>query len=160
MRIDAATVKRFWDRVPSRPEAGCWEWSGTTSGPGYGMLHTPEGARGAHRISPVINIGPIPAGFVVMHKCDNPSCVNPDHLKAGTQRENILDKWAKGRAVLPTNKARGSKQGLSKLHEHDIPVIRDRISKGEPDCRIAKDYGVDHGAIRNIRKGISWKHVT
>lgn len=82
------------------PETGCWLWVGRTTKDGYGLLA--GGRRGkslrAHRAMYQATRGPIPAGLFVCHKCDTPSCVNPDHLFLGTPKDNVIDMFRKGRA--------------------------------------------------------------
>ena len=83
-------------------DGGCWIWKGAKNNLGYGQFHI-TGFRPmfmAHRVSYAIFIGPIPEGYVVMHKCDNHLCVNPAHLTVGNQQENIQDMISKGRAGL------------------------------------------------------------
>lgn len=89
---------RFWRRVV-KSESGCWLWTGSVDGGGYGTISTTRGyaPAKAHRVSWEMRNGPIPAGMVICHTCDTPSCVNPDHLMAGTQADNMQDMSAKGR---------------------------------------------------------------
>lgn len=81
-------------------ETGCWEWQGNLAPNGYGLLTlTRQGIRnkGAHRIMYERHVGPIPEDQVIRHKCDNPPCVNPDHLETGTREDNMRDMVSRGR---------------------------------------------------------------
>lgn len=101
---DHVLVARFWRRA-SESESGCWEWSrGGKNHDGYGRLgwsyglvNRLGGERAAHRIAWILTHGPIPPGKLVMHTCDNPPCINPDHLMLGTELTNMQDKIKKGR---------------------------------------------------------------
>ena len=90
--------ERFFAKVAMIPFHTCWEWLGTTSNGGYGtLLHSKKRKEFAHRISWELHYGEIPPGMRICHKCDNVSCVNPDHLFMGTARDNTLDMIRKGR---------------------------------------------------------------
>lgn len=91
------TEKRFWERVNKQPD-GCWLWTGTTNLRGYGILARNNTMQLAHRFSYELHKGVIPDGMFVCHSCDNPPCVNPDHLWLGTNADNVSDMVAKGRA--------------------------------------------------------------
>jgi hypothetical protein len=117
---------RFWSRVAKRPD-GCWVWTGKTTAPGWhGQLMVNHKRVLAHRYSWELHKGPIPPGVKVRHKCDNPPCVNPEHLLLGSQRDNMQDCVQRGRmnrpqkfqthckhghAYTPENTYRGPKTG-------------------------------------------------
>ncbi len=88
-------VAKFWLSVNT--SSTCWEWSGSKDEFGYGRFYVVKDEWPTHRFSWRITKGEIQPGLVVMHKCDNPSCVNPEHLQLGTQADNIKDMDAKGR---------------------------------------------------------------
>jgi hypothetical protein len=106
--------------------------------------------------------GPIPKGLIVRHKCDNPACINPDHLEIGTAYDNVHDMIDRGRAkygnvmLLPLI---GSKNKIAKLDEQKVIDILKRLEKGESQASIARSYGVNRVRICEIAKGKSWKHV-
>lgn len=86
---------RFWAKV--RKTGGCWLWTASTMGGGYGQFRVPGRSAYAHRFSYELAYGPIPAGLVIDHKCSNPICVNPAHLHMVTQGENTRLTWQRGR---------------------------------------------------------------
>jgi hypothetical protein len=103
----APLAERFWRYVER--STGCWLWIGCRQRPGYGRIGREggKGTRYAHHVSWELHYGPIPEGQQVLHRCDNPPCVRPDHLFLGSQLENVRDMWDKGRAVPPPIRQKG-----------------------------------------------------
>lgn len=101
--INAAAIDRewFWSYVEKIPFHTCWEWTGTRDEAGYGTYHQNYGRARAQRVAWALTHGDVPADLLVCHKCDNPSCVWPDHLFLGTEKDNSADKASKGRAWSP-----------------------------------------------------------
>lgn len=156
-RSEAPLEERFFRQIEKTD--GCWNWTGRLVGKGYGSIGL--GGKGAksvlsHRLSHEIHKGPIPEGMVVMHKCDNPRCVNPEHLEAGTQSQNIKDAFARMRKVLPIKKVRGEECGASKLTEKIVLEIRaSKLSL----ANLAALHGVAKSTIERIKYRKTWRHI-
>jgi hypothetical protein len=151
---------RFWNKV-QRVGDGCWEWTATRDSDGYGRIlvgsrsdGTRQNAR-AHRVSYLLNCGSIPSGMEVLHKCDNPPCVRPDHLFLGTVDDNMKDMVAKKRAA---NQA-GERNGFAKLTEDAVTAIRLAARDGESRGALARAYHVSESCIRAIVTNKRWAHV-
>lgn len=132
-------------------ETGCWEWNSHKRN-GYGLFYTDSKTQSAHRVSYELFHGPIPAGLHILHSCDNPGCVNPDHLRAGTAKENMADREARGRRDV-----RGEQVGTSKLTEEQVRQIK--FSTVAPKD-VAAQYGIRETHVWRIRTGRSWAHIT
>lgn len=153
MRQRRPLVVRFLAKV--RKTRGCWYFDGATDGCGYGQLKSDTG-RGnvkAHRVAYALWIGPIPEGKDVLHRCDNPPCVRPAHLWAGTPSENARDMIAKGRK----NAAQGERNGASKLTAARVHTMRRLRARGWSQQRIADRYHVSQVLVSKLLRGEVWK---
>ena len=147
-------LKRILKKTTKLP-TGCWEWQGLRFSEGYGrtkLLGSKETL--THRISWLLHGNEIPSGLCVLHRCDNPPCLNPEHLFLGTRGDNNRDREAKGRGGQP----RGSANGQSKLNAAMVREIRQR-SDEEGGRSLAQEYGVSPTSIRNILDGVTWSWV-
>jgi len=146
---------RFWGKVDKQTE--CWNWCAGRDKDGYGKFaiggHGNQKHFRAHRLSWYLATGFMPLKHeLVLHKCDNTSCVNPNHLFLGNQKDNVLDALIKGRhSVLP-----GSKHPRNKLVESQVKEIRNSNSK---DSELAAIYNVSVSTIQNIRSGRQWRQL-
>ena len=146
---------RFWAKVDKRGPDDCWEWKESVRRGGYGAFGVNKKVVSAHRFSWEMHNGPIPEGMFVCHTCDNPLCVNPNHLFLGTHSDNMADAANKDR-MRRWERARGESHGNAKLTEDQVYEIRDdtRMPK-----EIAKEYGVNGPAVSKIQLRRSWKHL-
>lgn len=164
--MDASTRARFEAKVDRSggPDA-CHLWTASRRH-GYGQFVV--NARRAERSAPTaasrvawhIENGAIPAGMCVLHRCDNPACVNARHLFLGTQADNVRDMHAKGRAVVHALPVRiGAANHASKLTPRKVRVIRRALARGTVQQRLADRFGVSQTVISHIALGKTWRHV-
>lgn len=156
------TEKERFERWYSKAPNGCWLWLGSTKTrpdrpkkEWHGQWRNAEARiELSNRAAWRLYVGPIPQGVQVLHRCDDPRCVNPDHLFLGTQADNVADMWDKGRGRPGT--PRGTGHGNAKLTE-DI-VRRARLS-GKPAGELAKRYGVSWATMDAALRRKTWVHV-
>ncbi len=145
--------KIFWRNVNKKGPEDCWEWRGSKKSNGYGKLLIEGNHFQAHRVSWKLHFGVIPEGMLVLHKCDNRICVNPNHLEIGTQSKNITDAIKRKRVFPPV--FRGEKHPRAKLTTEEVKQIRS--SKGKTQRELAKMYGVSRHHINKIVNNKMWK---
>ena len=151
------TLDWLWAKVTKTDS--CWLWHAARLPTGYGFAKRLRKTLYAHRISWELHYGPIPNGHLVRHfVCDNPPCVRPDHLRLGTQRDNIRDMIGKRRGVQPDNS--GVRHGNAKLTDASVRAIRTEYSAGDiSQTELGKRYGVSQFAISRVVIGKGWTHV-
>ena len=152
---DCRPIKeRLEDNISPCPITGCWLWLGCPgSNNGYGHLYIRgRGTIAAHRAAWEAYNGPIPNGLLVLHHCDVPLCVNPNHLFLGTQLDNIADRDRKGRTVIP----RGEHSGQAKVTTVIVLAIR---ASNESLSKLSRKYNISKTQVADIRNHKSWKHV-
>jgi len=147
-------VDKIKSRIIIDNTTNCWLWQGAKDGCGYGFVYIKPKTQRTHRAMYEYYYGEIPKGLLACHKCDVPSCVNPDHIFLGTPKDNYVDMHKKGRAVEIIR--RGESHKLSKLTEAD--VINIRTARGRHKD-IGSIYGVSGTLVGNIKNRKTWKHV-
>lgn len=150
---------RLWNKVRKAGPHDCWEWMAGRDQLGYGMFWESGKTRHATRVIWETQRGKIPEGMVICHSCDNPSCCNPEHLFAGTQKENVADRERKGRHPhLPyENVASGENHPRAKLSNADAREIRCLLRTGERVSSIASQFGISVCTVYRVGKGESYK---
>jgi hypothetical protein len=149
--------ERFWSAVSPEPNSGCWLWTGYTVGRGYGRLGDgTKRMRLATHVSLQLAGRPAAPGMCVCHRCDMPSCVNPDHLFIGTQADNVRDMHTKGRWRAPRRR-RGIDLPQTKLTPDLVREIRSKLADGLPQQKIADAVGVARTTVSTIATGRAWR---
>lgn len=153
-------MKRFWDKVDKSGD--CWEWTGAKfQDNGYGQFWFNGTTVRVHRFSWMIANGTIPDGLCICHTCDNPLCVNPDHLWLGTNKENTHDMMAKGRWKNGgmDGGAKGERNSHSKIIEEDVRRIRESFLFGATQNDLISIYPINQQSISNIINHKTWRDV-
>jgi hypothetical protein len=150
--IRPSAEQRFWAKVTKTDT--CWLWTGATNGTGYGRFSRDrQSLVSVHRFSYELQVGPVPAGMCVLHRCDVRNCVRPDHLFLGTVADNNQDMIAKGRG------STGQRNGAAKLTDQQVREIRAAHRQGVPGRSLAKRYGCSEQNISAVVLRKLWKHV-
>lgn len=147
-------MKRLMSHV-QKVEGGCWIWTGARKSKGYGSMRIGPKSRSrtvaVHRLMWAETHGPIPVGFCVLHHCDNPPCINPDHLWLGTNSDNILDKMRKGRTP------NGELHWRARLKKEAARDIRSRFRALL--IELSGKHGVSVETVRGVAAGKGWRSL-
>lgn len=146
-------AERFWAKVDIRTPGDCWMFTGSPGMHGYGVIRDNRKQRRANRVAYELAKGEIPEGMVVCHSCDNPPCVNPNHLYLGTVQANNRDMDRKGRRRV----ARGETKSQSKLTEGLVREIR---ASPKSNRELADELGLHINTVYHVRIRKSWRHVS
>jgi len=139
------TIEEKWNRyVDKKSKDECWEWKGYKDKDGYGKMRVEKTNKGAHIVSFYIHNGYIWPEKLILHSCNNPSCVNPNHLREGTQVENMKDRTNSG------NAPSGEKHPNCKYSDK---VVKEILNSEESVSFLNKKYGMSKSQIRNIKAG-------
>lgn len=149
---EAVTISRFWMNVDKTGD--CWIWTGSVDKSGYGEFFYHGRNRRAHELALSFTTGEIRhPDLDTCHKCDVPTCCNPDHLRFDTRLSNVRDMHDRDRAPI------GSRSSSTKLTESQVLTIRERRALGARQKDLARDFGISDAAIVAIVHGRNWKHV-
>ena len=184
--FDQKTIDRFWAKVqiPS-DKTQCWNWTACKEQRfGHGIIRINHKNIKTHRFSWELHYGKIPDNLCVLHHCDNPPCVNPNHLFLGTLLDNNKDRDRKnrqarglrsgaythperravglrnGKYTHPEKTPRGERNGMSKLTKEQVIEIRKKyIPQKYSLSKLAKEFGTEKTTIAQIIKRLTWKHI-
>lgn len=147
-----SVVDRFNQKLLITP--GCWLWKARQK-KGYGLMYVQGKMVAAHRLSYELHVGKIPDGLLVCHKCDNPICVNPEHLFVGSDADNSDDKLSKGR------QAKGPQVGTAKLSEMAVLEMRQMYAKGKNGGikALASRFNISKSQVWNVVNRKEWQHL-
>lgn len=165
--------QRFWAKVTVSDPTSCWTWAASKNRDGYGWFRIGAQNKLAHRVSWVLHNGEIPGGLWVLHRCDNPSCVNPTHLFLGDVQANVDDSIEKGRRshlVIspkcrhagtnhwtrqhPERRLVGERNPNSKLNDDQVGQIRTALERGDSQRTIAERFNISQQTVSTIATGL------
>lgn len=150
-KYNYAVGDKFWVNVIKTDS--CWLWNGVKDDSGYGLLCIDSNRSRAHRYSYTIHNGLIPKGLLVRHSCDNPSCVNPDHLSLGTHKDNKMD------SILKLRHAHHESNGRAVITTEIALKVKDMITNGSSPLKISEKLGISKYIVIDIKRGKTWNNL-
>lgn len=157
IKTDDATRSRFFSKVSKGEPGGCWHWNAARMQSGYGNFGIDNYVHKAHRVSYALHNGSIPEGLMVLHKCDNPRCVNPEHLYAGTAKQNSQDAVRRGRHS--PGKVVGEASHLAKTTDVMVRNMAALHCAGFSEMDLVAMFGFSRSIVSSVIHGRAWKHV-
>lgn len=155
---------RFADKFSVNQATGCWEWTGARQPTGYGHFWYLKRCWSVHRLMHTLVRGVSLVGVDVCHRCDNPSCANPDHLELGTTSDNMRDMMRKARqskTLFTSPLTRGERHLNAKLTDAQAMEIRRRFAGGGiRQIELAREYGVPRRIVWSVVHGRTWRHLS
>lgn len=148
--INELILNRFWSKIDKKASKSCWTWLASKNNDGYGRFGIGKKVYQSHRLSYYLHYGDFDQTMLVLHKCDMPACVNPNHLFLGTNKENTADRVKKGRSCA------GSRHARAKIKEDDVAAIKNLLASGLTLRHVASIYNVAASTVSNIKTGKSW----
>jgi len=151
--------KRFWKYTDRRSSSECWNWTGPLLNSGYSQLGVGSESNGTravrmgHRISWLIHFGEVPEEKMVLHKCDNRKCVNPNHLYLGTHKENMQDAYNR------MTMSRGEQHHNAKLTKEKVIELRNRYADGESIRSLSRSFKLDRATVKAAAIRKTWRQV-
>lgn len=149
-------VNRLSNGISSAEDGRCWVWNRSRNFYGYGTMTYDGITVLAHRLAYEFGVGHIDDGLQVLHRCDNPSCINPSHLFLGNRSDNMKDCYKKGRSSVKPASFKKEKNPAAKLKFCDVIEIRMMLSRGVSQRKISQMYDVSQSQISNIKRGVQW----
>jgi len=147
--IELKFISTGWEVV----DDGCWNWRGGQDRDGYGLVRAVKLQMAVHRVAYEVWVGPIPEGLYVLHSCDNPPCVNPAHLRVGTQADNMRDMSLRGRSLT------GERGKNAKISAGDVVEIRRQHEGGRSQASLSREYGLSTTQVNMIVLRKQWTTV-
>ena len=139
-------ITKHANKFSAEPISGCWLWTASTDKHGYGMLWNGNQMDRAHRLFYAAANNVDVSGVNVLHDCDNPACVNPSHLHAGTQADNMRERSIRGRSG-------------KRITQETADKIKVMLKAGVPQRTIANLFGVSQRLVWSIDKGLVWNAI-
>lgn len=158
-RATVSADDRFWAKV-QKSNDGCWLWTAYIGTWGYGRFMLNGKAEKAHRVAWSLVYGPIPIGQLILHRCDTPACVRPEHLFLGSNKDNYDDMEAKGRKGVGVHFSNGEEHCNARLTDSSVGHLREMYAGGDYTYeQLSAIFGIHPSTVASAIRRITWRHV-